>query len=98
MSDSKPIRTRALSSAARRAAVRRYNETAVSALCADRVTGEPCPGATTDEGPNPDKCQGIMAYVRYALRADAEGATVALAMGQCDLCRSVGHVMVPLDK
>ena len=76
--------------------MRRYNETALSELCRDRITGEPCPGATTDDGPHPDKCKGIMAYVRNALRQAEDGAIVALASGQCDLCGAIGHLIVHL--
>ena len=96
MSDSKPTRTRALSSEARRLALRRYNETALSALCQGRVTGEPCQGETTDDGAHPRNCKGVMAYVRNSLRQTEDGTIVALASGRCDLCGSAGHVIVKL--
>lgn len=97
MSDSKPTRTRAIAAVARAALQRRYNVTALSDLCRDHVTGEPCQGETTDSGAHPRNCKGIMAYVRYSLRTKREdGAPCALAFGQCDLCGTLGHVLVDL--
>ncbi len=97
MADSKQTRTRALSPAARRSALRRYNETALSRLCEERINGEPCQGETTDDGPHPRNCKGVMAYVRNSLRQTEAGGLVALATGRCDLCGSVGHVIVKLS-
>jgi mannitol-1-phosphate/altronate dehydrogenase len=87
-----------LSGEQRRAVSRRYNITALSALCKDAITGEPCQGETTDDGAHPRECKGIMAYVRYSLRAKADGSPVAMAVGQCDLCRTIGHVLLDLPR
>ena len=96
MADSKRTRTRALSGAERRDVSRRYNVTALSTLCRDTITGEPCQGETTDDGAHPRDCKGILAYVKYALRAKVDGSPVAVAIGRCDLCAAVGQVEIEL--
>ena len=92
----KPLRTRALSPERRREVERLFNVTAVSALCTDRIAGEPCQGETTDDGPHPRNCKGIMAYLKYAIRATTDGTPVAVAFGRCDLCSAIGQLIIEL--
>lgn len=98
MSDTNTPRHRALTGEGRRALERRYNGTVLAAMCRDAVTGEPCTGQPQFDGADRPACEGILAYVRYALRQRPTGDVLALAFGRCDLCKAVGTVEVDLPR